>query len=111
MSETKTDPVTGTDEQKKWYRQEWFYVLLSLLFFVGLSYAYFYPAAFEDRVLYQVDGAASQGTGRDVVDYNKETGEWSRWTGSLFGGMPTYQIRPDYDSQTPLVTQIGRAHV
>lgn len=104
MSETKTDPVTGTDEQKKWYRQEWFYVLLSLLLFVGLSYAYFYPAAFEDRVLYQVDGAASQGTGRDVVDYHKATGEWSRWTGSLFGGMPTYQIRPDYDSQAPLVT-------
>lgn len=59
MTETKTDPVTGTDEQRKWYRQEWFYVLLSLLLFVGLSYAYFYPAAFEDRVLYQVDGAAS----------------------------------------------------
>lgn len=101
MTETRIDPTTG--ETKKWYHREWLYVLLTVLLFVGLSYAYFYPAAFEGRVLYQVDGAASQGTGRDVVDLHKETGHWSRWTGSLFGGMPTYQIRPDYDSQEPLV--------
>lgn len=96
-----TSDVTLTN--KPWYRQEWFFVLLVLLLFVGLSYAYFYPAAFEGRQLYQVDGAASAGTGRDVVELHEETGEWSRWTGGLFGGMPTYQIRPDYVSQEPMV--------
>lgn len=81
-----------------WNKRTWIAVAGVLLFFVTLSVAYFTPAAFEGRVLFQADGAAAAGTGRDVVDYKAQTGERSFWTGSLFGGMPTYQISPSYPS-------------
>ena len=35
-------------------------------------------------------------------EYYEQTGERTRWTNSLFGGMPTYQIAPSYDSTVPL---------
>ena len=76
----------------------WGYVIGVVLLFLVISLAYFTPAAFEGRVLFQADGAAASGTGRDVVEYKAETGERSYWTGSLFGGMPTYQISPSYPS-------------
>ncbi len=85
-------------EQKKWYRQSWLQVIGVVLLFLIIALAYFYPAAFEGRQLFQADGAAAAGTGRDVVEYMEETGERSFWTGSLFGGMPTYQISPSYPS-------------
>lgn len=76
----------------------WGYIIGVVLLFLVISLAYFTPAAFEGRVLFQADGAAASGTGRDVVEYKAETGERSYWTGSLFGGMPTYQISPSYPS-------------
>lgn len=87
-----------------WYKRPWAITLGVVLLFMGLSYAYFYPAAFEDRVLFQMDGAAAAGTGRDAQHMKETTGEVSRWTGSLFGGMPTYQISPSYPSVVPLRT-------
>lgn len=85
-------------QRSKWWAHPATYIVGIVLLFVLLSVAYFTPAAFEGRVLFQADGAAASGTGRDVVEYQKETGERSFWTGSLFGGMPTYQISPSYPS-------------
>lgn len=85
-------------DKQKWYHQSWLQVVGVVLLFLIISLAYFYPAAFEGRQLFQADGAAAAGTGRDVVEYMEETGERSFWTGSLFGGMPTYQISPSYPS-------------
>lgn len=75
-------------------------ITLILLFFVGISLAYFYPAAFEGRRLFQMDGAGAAGVARDVTELKAETGHRSLWTGSLFGGMPMYQISPTYPSGT-----------
>lgn len=76
--------------------------LLVILTFAVLSFAYFFPADIEDRILFQHDTAAGAGAGQEASLYRQETGEYTRWTNSLFGGMPTYQIAPSYDSTQPL---------
>lgn len=76
--------------------------LIAILVFVLLSFAYFFPADIENRILFQHDTAAGAGAGQEVKEYYKQTGERSRWTNSLFGGMPMYQIAPSYDSTKSL---------
>lgn len=76
--------------------------LLAILAFALLSFAYFFPADIENRILFQHDTAAGAGAGQEAVQYYEQTGERSRWTNSLFGGMPTYQISPSYDSTETL---------
>lgn len=76
--------------------------LIAILAFVHLSFAYFFPADIENRILFQHDTAAGAGAGQEVKEYYEQTGERSRWTNSLFGGMPMYQIAPSYDSTKSL---------
>lgn len=76
--------------------------LIAIVAFILLSFAYFFPAVTEGRVLLQHDIAAGVGAGQEIKEYYEETGERSRWTNALFGGMPTYQISPSYDSIEPL---------
>lgn len=40
-------------------------------------------------------GAAN---GQEAAEYYAQTGEKALWTNSLFGGMPTFQISPEYES-------------
>ena len=74
----------------------------AVLFFVLVAFAYFYPADTENRILYQHDSVAGAGAGQEAKEYLERTGERTRWTNSLFSGMPTYQIAPSYDSAKPL---------
>ena len=76
--------------------------LIAILAFVLLSFAYFFPADIENRILFQHDTAAGAGAGQEVKEYYEQTGERSRWTNSLFGGMPMYQIAPSYDTTKSL---------
>ena len=76
--------------------------LLVLVAFVLLSFIYFYPADTEGRILFQHDTEAGAGAGQEAMEYYQKTGERTRWTNALFGGMPTYQISPSYDSTRPL---------
>lgn len=76
--------------------------LIAILAFVLLSFAYFFPADIENCILFQHDTAAGAGAGQEVKEYYEQTGERSRWTNSLFGGMPMYQIAPSYDSTKSL---------
>lgn len=76
--------------------------LIAILAFILLSFAYFFPADIEGRILFQHDTAAGVGAGQESKEYFERTGERTRWTNSIFGGMPTYQMSPSYDSTTPL---------
>ena len=76
--------------------------ILVIVAFALLSFAYFFPADIEGRVLFQHDMAAGVGLGQEAKEYYEQTGERTRWTNSVFGGMPTYQIAPSYDSNRPL---------
>ena len=70
--------------------------------FALISFVYFYPANVEGLVLGQHDHAAGIGAGQESIEYLKRTGERTRWTNSLFGGMPTYQMAPSYESSDTL---------
>ena len=76
--------------------------LIAILAFIILSFAYFFPADIEGRILFQHDTVAGVGAGQEAQEYLERTGERTRWTNSLFGGMPTYQMSPSYDSTKPL---------
>ena len=76
--------------------------LIAILAFILISFAYFFPADIENRILFQHDMAAGAGAGQEAKEYYEQTGERTRWTNSIFGGMPTYQIAPSYDSAKPL---------
>ena len=71
---------------------------VAVIIFVVISFAYFFPADIEGRILFQHDSAAGVGAGQEAKEYREATGKTTRWTNSLFGGMPTYQISPSYDS-------------
>lgn len=83
--------------------KQWLPDVLVVILFAFLSYAYFFPAASEGRVLYRHDASAGRGAGQEQTEYLEKTGERTRWTNSLFGGMPTYQLAPSYDSQDTLI--------
>lgn len=76
--------------------------LVAIVLFALLSFVYFFPADIEGRMLFQHDTAAGVGIGQEAKEYYEQTGERTRWTNSVFGGMPTYQISPSYDSNKPL---------
>ena len=76
--------------------------VLVIILFAVISVAYFYPAVFEGRILAQHDSIAGIGSGEEMRQYMESTGERTRWTNSLFGGMPTYQMAPSYNSTKAL---------
>ncbi len=83
--------------------------LAAIVLFIFLSFAYFMPADLQGRILYQHDSSAGRGMGHEASVYREQTGEISRWTNSIFGGMPTYQISPSYKS-TDALSQVMNAY-
>ena len=76
--------------------------LVVILFFAVIAFLYFFPAVTEGKILAQHDAVAGIGSGREMQEYLEKTGERTRWTNSIFGGMPTYQMAPSYDSTNTL---------
>lgn len=72
--------------------------IVSVLFFIVVSYAYFTPDIFEGKVLFQQDIQQGIALGEETRAFKEATGETSRWTNSAFSGMPTFQISPSYSS-------------
>ena len=83
--------------------------LLAVILFAVLAFAYFFPADTEGRILYRHDSAAGKGAGQEMSEYRQRTGETTRWTNSLFSGMPTYQMAPAYGSGKVL-DQVANAY-
>ena len=83
--------------------------LIAILAFIVISYVYFFPAVTEGRILFQNDTVAGVGAGQEAKEYYEQNGERTRWTNSIFGGMPTYQISPSYDS-TQLLAFAGNVY-
>ena len=76
--------------------------VIVVILFAVISFAYFFPAVTEGRILAQHDAVAGIGSGQESKEYMEKTGERTRWTNSIFGGMPTYQMAPSYDSTKTL---------
>ena len=77
--------------------------LLAIVFFVGLSFAYFIHPVSEGLVLTGHDHSGGAGAASEMEAYRKShNGERTRWTNTLFSGMPTYQMAPSYPSTDKL---------
>ena len=85
--------------------------IIVLVLFVIISFAYFFPADIEGKILYRHDSSAGKGLGHELTEYYEQTGEHSRWTNSAFSGMPTYQIAPSYNSTDGLNQAINAYHL
>jgi hypothetical protein len=64
---------------------------LVLLAFIGLSLIYMQPLL-EGKELMQSDIIQFKGMSKEIVDFREASGEEPLWTGSMFSGMPAYQI-------------------
>lgn len=84
----------------KSHRNLW--ALLPVVLFIVLSFVYFSPDVIEGKILFQHDTQQGLAIGHEAQVYAQESGETPRWTGSLFSGMPTFQISPSYSSNAPL---------
>jgi len=87
----------------------WLPDILAVVLFAVISFAYFFPADIEGRILYRHDSSAGRGAGQEATEYQQRTGERTRWTNALFGGMPNYQLAPSYKSTTTL-QQVEKAY-
>ena len=75
----------------------------AILFFVALSFAYFIHPVSEGLVLTGHDHSGGAGAASEMEAYRKaHDGERTRWTNTLFSGMPTYQMAPSYPSTDKL---------
>ena len=84
---------------------------LVILLFAAISFAYFYPADIEGRILYRHDSSAGRGLGEEAREFKEQTGEITRWTNSAFSGMPTYQSSPSYSSASSLTQVMDAYHL
>jgi len=89
----------------------WLPDVLMVVLFIVISFAYFFPADIEGRVLYRHDASAGRGAGQEAMEYYQRTGERTRWTNALFGGMPTYQLSPSYHSTEVLSEACNAYHL
>ncbi|MCU0320757.1 MAG: hypothetical protein MUE88_11940 [Flavobacteriales bacterium] len=70
-------------------------VLVALALFYALSLLYFSPVL-EGKRLVQGDLKNWQGMAQEILEHRDATGEDPLWTGSMFSGMPAYQIAVDW---------------
>ncbi len=94
---------------KNW--KQWLPDVVAVVAFAVIAFAYFFPADIDGKVLYRHDSSAGKGMGREASEYYEKTGEVTRWTGSVFCGMPTYQIMPGYKSLTVLTDVVKAYHL
>ena len=71
-----------------------------MLLLAAVALLFFAPDDFQGNVLQQHDIMQGLANGQEVQQYEAETGHSPRWTDSLFGGMPTFQISPTYKANS-----------
>lgn len=87
--------------------------VVAVVVFIILSLIYSAPQVFDGKVLQAGDQISGKGMAHEVQQYNETKGEYSWWTGSMFCGMPTYQIgggkypAPAIDIPYAKITRLG----
>lgn len=69
--------------------------LFVIIGFAILSVGYMSPIL-SGKTLVQSDPRSFYAAQTELRNFTKQTGEWTGWTNSMFGGMPTYFIGGDY---------------
>lgn len=84
--------------------------VIAVVLFMLISFVYSYGPVSQGMVLGGHDTTASIGQGQEQLDYTaRHDGEVTRWTNSMFSGMPTYQISPSY-GPTQLLGKISNLY-
>lgn len=65
--------------------------IIAVVAFIVVSLVFFSPVM-EGKKLFQSDMAQFDGAAKELLDYEKASGERSNWANSMFSGMPSYQI-------------------
>ena len=77
-------------------KDNYFYSFMAVLLLAVVAFFFFFPDAQEGNVLQQADTLQGLANGQEGVAFHEKTGETTRWTNSLFSGMPNFQIAPSY---------------
>ncbi len=77
--------------KKENFLQRYAAYAVALVLFVVVACIYCSPYL-EGKVIQSGDGTSAAAAVQEVVQYSKATGDHSFWTGSMFSGMPNYQI-------------------
>ncbi|MDO5394773.1 MAG: YfhO family protein [Bacteroidales bacterium] len=98
------------DKFLQWLRnpQVWGF-FLSMAVMAIISVAFFSPNNFNGDSLSQHDMQQGTANGEEARAYVEQTGDKALWTNSLFSGMPTFQIAPEYPSNS-LFTWLGKVY-
>ena len=83
-------------------KPKYIYSLLAALLLAVVAFFFFFPDDMEGNVLRQADTMQGLANGQEGVAYHEATGESTRWTNSLFSGMPNFQIAPSYPANDVL---------
>ena len=81
--------------------------ILALVVFVGFAVTYCSPLL-DGKVIYAGDTMNWLGAAHQTKEYTAQTGESCWWTGSMFSGMPSYQIDVHIPSNQLTHSVIGR---
>ena len=77
--------------KKESFIQKYGAYVVALVLFVAMANIYCAPAL-EGKVVQTGDGTNAAAAVHESTEYSKNTGDYTFWTGSMFSGMPNYQI-------------------
>ena len=77
--------------KKESFMQKYGAYLAAFVLFVAIACIYCSPAL-EGKVVQTGDGTNAAAAVHESTKYSTETGDYTFWTGSMFSGMPNYQI-------------------
>ena len=78
--------------QKNHFLKRYGVYLAAAVIFIVLALVYAWPEVVEGKVLNAGDNITAKCAVQELSKYNQETGDHSWWIGSMFCGMPSYQI-------------------
>lgn len=91
-------------------KRKYLYYILATAFLAFVAIIYFWPDAIQGNVLQQSDMMQGIANGQEGKAFEAKTGETTRWTDSLFGGMPNFQISPTYPANN-MLSWIGTVYM
>lgn len=77
-------------------KKRFIFSIAAVAFLALTAFLFFFPDDVEGNVLQQHDIQQGIANGQEGKAFHEATGETTRWTNSLFGGMPNFQIAPSY---------------
>ena len=89
-------------------KKTYIYSVLAALVLAAVAFFFFFPDDIQGNVLRQHDTMQGIANGQEGKAFHEATGETTRWTNSLFSGMPNFQIAPSYPANDAL-NWVGKA--